>query len=313
MTRMDVEEQELHEVHEEPLPRAASFPSRTPFPDAREYGEHPAKSASSAGMVLGTIALIVALGVGAFGAWLFRSIRRDDRRIAQMSQQVERLNRRVGGAEQESQSLAHEAAQAAASAKAAAEQRDDAKQAEANSAAQTKSALQAAATAQDQAKQAEQKADEYQKQREAELQQLQKALGQIAETHRTAVGLAMTLGDKSIRFDTDKAEIKPQYRDILNRIAGVLMTQKQYSISVYGYTDDVGTADYNLKLSAQRAEAVRTALVHAGINSTSITAKGFGKSDPRVKGDTAAARSANRRVEISVVDSKILTEAVDKK
>lgn len=307
MTRMDIEEQELHEVHEEALP------STVPFPNAREFGERPAKTGSSAGVVLGAIALILALALGALGLWFFRSVRRQDRRIAQVSQQVERLSRRVGGAEQQSQSLAQQAAQAAASAKAAAQQRDQAKQAEENSAAQTKSALQAAAAAQDQAKQAEQKAEEYRNQREADLQQLQKALGQIAETHRTAVGLAMTLGEKSIRFDTDKFEIKPQYRDILNRVAGVLMTQKQYSIYVYGYTDDVGTTDYNLKLSARRAEAVRAALVEAGINSAVITTKGFGKSDPRVKGDSPAARSTNRRVEIGIVDSRILTEPVDQK
>lgn len=310
MTRMDVEErelQEIHEVHEE------ERPSAMPLPGGREFEERPAKTANAAGVVLGAIALILALALTAGGLWFFREVRRQDRRIAQVNQQVERLNRRVGGAEQQSQTLAQQAAQAAASAKAAAQQRDEAKQAEENSAAQTKSALQAAATAQDQAKQAEQKAEEYRKQREAELQQLQKALGQIAETHRTAVGLAMTLGEKSIRFDTDKSEIKPQYHDILNRIAGVLMAQKQYSIYVYGYTDDVGTTDYNLKLSARRAEAVRAAFVQAGIKSALITTKGFGKSDPRVKGDTAAARSANRRVEIGIVDSKILTEAVDQK
>jgi outer membrane protein OmpA-like peptidoglycan-associated protein len=307
MTRIDVEEQELHEVHEEALP------STVPFPGAREFGERPAKPQSTAGVLLGAIALILALALGVLGLWLFRSVRRQDRRIAQVSQQVERLNRRVGGAEQQSQSLAQQAAQAAASAKAAALQRDEAKQAEENSAAQTKSALEAAAAAQDQARQADQKAEELSKQREADLQQLQKVLGQIAETHRTAVGLAMTLGEKSIRFDTDKSEIKPQYQDTLSRIAGVLMTQKQYSIYVYGYTDDVGTSDYNLKLSARRAEAVRSALIQAGISSALITAKGFGKSDPRVKGDSPAARSANRRVEIGIADSRVLTEPVDQK
>jgi outer membrane protein OmpA-like peptidoglycan-associated protein len=251
--------------------------------------------------------------LGVLGFWLFRSVRRLNRQVTQLSQQVERLNRRVGGAEQQSQSLAEQAARAAANAKAAAEQRDEAKQAEENSAAQAQSALGAAAAAQDLAKQAEQKAEEYRKQREEELQQLQQVLGQIAETHRTAVGLVMTLGEKSIRFDFDKADVKPQYRDVLNRIAGVLMTLTQYSIYVYGYTDDVGTPEYNLKLSARRAEAVRTALIQAGIKPTVITTKGFGQSDPRVKGEGLKARSANRRVEIGLVDSRVLTEPVSAK
>jgi outer membrane protein OmpA-like peptidoglycan-associated protein len=66
------------------------------------------------------------------------------------------------------------------------------------------------------------KVEEYRSQREKELQSLQQSLGQIAEKTRTAPGLVMTLGEKSIRFDSGKWEIAPQYRGILNRIAGVL-------------------------------------------------------------------------------------------
>jgi len=242
-----------------------------------------------------------------------RSVRRLNARMARLNQQSEQLNRRVGAVEQQSQVLAQQASQSAASAKAAAQQRDEAKQSEESSAAQAQSAMQAAATAQQQANQATQKAEEYRKQREEELQQLQQVLGQIAETHRTALGLVMTLGEKSIRFDFDKAEIKPQYRDTLNRIAGVLMTLKQYSIYAYGYTDDVGTKEYNLKLSARRAQAVRDSLIQAGIKRGVVTTKGFGKSDPRVKGETSEARSANRRVEIGVVDSRLLIEPLPQK
>ena len=228
-------------------------------------------------------------GRAGLGFWLVRSLERVNRQMAQLSQQTERLDGRVERAEQQSESFAQRASQAAASAQAAAQQRDEAKQSEANSAAEAQSALQAAAAAQLQANQAEQKAEEYRKQREEELQQLQGVLGQIAETHRTALGLVMTLGEKSIRFDFDKADIEPQYRDILNRIAGVLMTLKGYSIYVYGYTDDVGTQEYNLKLSGRRAQAVRDVLVQTGINSGLITTKGFGKSDPRAKGERASA------------------------
>jgi outer membrane protein OmpA-like peptidoglycan-associated protein len=300
------------EIEEQTIQGDAPY-SATPSASIGEQNDHSPTAQGVVGVVLGAIALGLALALGVLGFWMFRSVRRLDRRVAQLSQQVDRLNRRVGGAEQQSQSLAERATQAAASAKAAAQQRDEAKQAEESSAAQAQSALQEAAAAQDQAKQAERKAEEYRKQREEELQQLQRVLGQIAETHRTAVGLVMTLGEKSVRFDFDKADVKPQYRDVLNRIAGVLMTLKQYSIYVYGYTDDVGTPEYNLKLSARRAEAVRTALIQAGIKPTVITTKGFGKSDPRLKGDSPKARSANRRVEIGLVDSRVLTQPVAEK
>jgi outer membrane protein OmpA-like peptidoglycan-associated protein len=297
-------------VVEEQAIREERLPSAPLPPSIPEHHDKSARIASRAAIILGVIALGVTL---ALGFWLLRSERRLDRRTARLSQQMEQLNRRVGGVEQQSQMLAQQASQAAASAKAAAQQRDEAKQSEENSAAQAQSAMQAAATAQQQAHEATQKAEEYRKQDEEELQQLQQVLGQIAETHRTTLGLVMTLGEKSIRFDFDKADVKPQYRDTLNRIAGVLMTLKQYSIYVYGYTDDVGTKDYNLKLSAHRAKAVRDSLIQAGIKPAMITAKGFGKSDPRVKGDTPKARAANRRVEVGIVDSRILAGPLPQK
>jgi len=295
---------------EEQVTQEDGLRSAPPSRNSQKLHERPSKSSSAAGVVLGLIALIIA---GLLGFWVRRSVMRLGRRMTQLGQQVDRLSHRVSGTEQQSQTLAQQASQAAANAKAAAQQRDEAKQAEESSAAQAQSALQAAAAAQQQATQAEQKAEEYRKQHEQELQQLQQVLGQIAETHRTAVGLVMTLGEKSIRFDFDKAEIKPQYRDTLNRIAGVLMTLKQYSIYVYGYTDDVGSQDYNLKLSGRRAQAVRDSLIQAGINADVITTKGFGKSDPRAKGDTPKARSANRRVEIGIVDSRIVMEPLPQK
>jgi len=277
---------------------------------AQENSDTSANSRNNAGVVLVLLALVLVL---VLGSGLFWSLRRLNRQIAQLSRQTDQINRRVENTEQQSQSFAQQASQAAASAQAAAQQRDEAKQSEANSQAQAQSAMQAAAAAQLQADQAEQKAEEYRKQREEQLQQLQQVLGQIAETHRTTLGLVMTLGEKSIRFDFDKATIEPQYRDILNRIAGVLMTLKGYSIYVYGYTDDVGSPDYNLKLSARRAQAVRDSLVQAGINPGLITTKGFGQSDPRLKGDSAQARAANRRVEIGIVDSRLLFEPIPEK
>jgi outer membrane protein OmpA-like peptidoglycan-associated protein len=257
------------------------------------------KRSGKAGVVLGVMAVVLVLILGAGLVW---SLTRLNRQMAQLSGRMER-------AEQQSQTFAQQAAQAAANAQAAAQQRDEAKQLEADSAAQAQSALETAAAAEQQANQAEQKAEEYRKQREEQLQSLQQVLGQIAETHRTALGLVMTLGEKSIRFEFNKANIEPQYRDILNRIAGVLMTLQGYSIYVYGYTDDIGTQDYNLKLSGRRAQAVRDVLVQTGIDSKIINTKGFGKSDPRVKGDSAQARAANRRVEIGIVDSRLLFDS----
>jgi outer membrane protein OmpA-like peptidoglycan-associated protein len=203
--------------------------------------------------------------------------------------------------------LSQQASQAAANAQAAAQQRDLAKQEQSNSEAQAQLAREQAATAQERADEATQQAEELRQQREADLQRMQQALGKVAETHRTPTGLVVTLDSKSIRFDFDKAEIKPEYRDILNRIAGILLTFRGYRIAVYGYTDDIGTQAYNLQLSQRRADAVRDFFVQAGISPTIMSTKGFGKSDPRVPGNNEQARAANRRVEIAIVDTRIIT------
>jgi len=235
------------------------------------------------------------------------SIRRLQGELARLSQQTEALNHQVERSQEQAQTSVQQASEAAANARAAAQQRDLAVQGQLNSDAQAQLARQQAAAEQQKADQATQQAKELRQQRESELQQLQQALGQIAETRRTAMGLVMTLDSKSIRFDFDKADIKPEYRDILNRIAGILMTLQGYTIAVYGYTDDIGTQTYNLQLSQRRAEAVRDFLVTAGIPQTMMSARGFGKSDPRVRGDSDQARAANRRVEIGIVDSKLIT------
>jgi len=273
-------------------------------PDERGIGDTPAKSQGKLALALGVIAIALSLVLGF--VYLI-SVRRLEREVARLSQQTEGFSRLVVRAQEQSQTLAQQASQAAANAQAAAQQRDLAKQDQSNSEAQAQLARQQAAAEQQKADQATQQAEEYRQEREAELVQLQQALGQIAETRRTAMGLVMTLDSKSIRFDFDKANIKPEYRDILNRIAGILMTLKGYTIAVYGYTDDIGTQTYNLQLSQRRAEAVRDFLMQTGISPTIMSTKGFGKSDPRVPGDSEQARAANRRVEIGIVDSKLIT------
>src|SRR6266849_9674778 len=279
--------------------------SRVPLKlDERGLGDAPGKSQGKLALALGVIAIALSMVLGFVS---LRSARRLEREVARLSQQTEGLSRQVERAQEQSQTSAQQASQAAANAQAAAQERDLAKQAQSDSEAQAQLARQQAAVEQQKADQARQQAEQYRQQREAELQQLQQALGQIAEMRRTAMGLVMTLDSKSIRFDFDKATIKPEYRDILNRIAGILMTLKGYTIAVYGYTDDIGTQTYNLQLSQRRAEAVRDFLMQTGISPTIMSTKGFGKSDPRVPGDSEQARAANRRVEIGIVDSKLIT------
>ena len=289
-------------IHENEL---ADGPSN---PVAQHVYDGSAKRQSTSGpsLVLGAAAIgLVLVLASIFGLWLVRSVRRLNREVAHLNRQTEQLNQRVQGAEQHVKSLDQKASQAA-SAQAATirpdQVPDQVKQPEATAAAQAQSPLEPEAAAQPPT-QAAHKTEENRTQHADELQKLKQSLGQIAEARRTADGVVMTLGEKSLRFDSGKSTIAPQYRAILNRVAGVLTPLKGYSIYVYGYTDDSGTKDHNLELSASRARAVRAALVKAGVDQSLISTKGFGKSKLLVRDSNAKARVANRRVEIGIVSA----------
>ena len=156
-------------------------------------------------------------------------------------------------------------------------------------------------------------AERIRKEAEAEMSRLEEALGNIADTRRTALGLVMNLGEDALKFDFDKAEIRPENRELLSRIAGVLMTSADYTLSVNGHTDDVGSEAYNQKLSERRAQAVHDYLVEAGISPAIITVQGWGKSRPLVEGTSPEARAKNRRVELGIVNARVNYKGVGEK
>lgn len=166
--------------------------------------------------------------------------------------------------------------------------------------AEATKAYQASTAARRDAALARSETEELRARQEAELDRLESTLGEIAETRRTALGVVMNLG-RGVEFDLDRAELRPENRELLSRIAGVLLTAGDYHIQVYGHTDDQGDADYNQQLSERRAQSVVDYLVNAGIARRIITARGLGESQPLVQGTSEEARQRNRRVEIAVV------------
>ena len=140
---------------------------------------------------------------------------------------------------------------------------------------------------------------------EEQLQQLELNLNKIADTRRTALGLVLNLGSDVMKFDFDKANLKPQHREILSRVVGILLTLEGYGVYVYGHTDDVGSPEYNLQLSKRRAESVRDYLVESGIDPGIITTDGFGQDRPLTAASSPEARAKNRRVEIGVINTRI--------
>ncbi len=129
--------------------------------------------------------------------------------------------------------------------------------------------------------------------RDQELQDM--VVRRNAETQALVVTLA---GD--FLFDTDSSTLKPGAYVKLNKIAGVLNSDPSTQIVVKGHTDSRGSEAYNMQLSQRRADAVRNALIQAGVSPTRITPVGYGESQPLVSEDSPAAWQQNRRVEIEV-------------
>ena len=155
------------------------------------------------------------------------------------------------------------------------------------------------------AERSRQEAERLRNRREKELDRMHKALSRIAESQRTPMGMVVNLGQDSFLFDFDKATLRSENREILSRIAGVLLASHGYRLYVYGHTDDTGPEAYNQQLSEKRAQAVREYLVEAGIPTEIIEAEGFGEFSPAVRLKTRQARQRNRRVVIGVVDTVI--------
>jgi len=136
---------------------------------------------------------------------------------------------------------------------------------------------------------------------------LSQQLNSVLQTRDSARGLIVNMSD--VLFDTAQFTLKPGAREKLAKVAGILLAYPGLNIEVDGHTDNVGSDEYNQNLSDQRAESVRAYLVAQGVLTGSVTAKGFGKTEPVGTNDTAAGRQINRRVELVVSGAAIGAQA----
>ena len=159
----------------------------------------------------------------------------------------------------------------------------------------------------DRARQAAADADRLRAKAEQDQAQLRKQLLEqfnlILQTRDTARGLIVNMSD--VLFDTGQYTLRPGAREKLAKVAGIIQSHPGLKMTVEGHTDSVGGDDYNMRLSENRASAVRTYLIGQGIEPSNITSQGFGKSRPVADNSTAAGRQANRRVEM-VVSGEII-------
>ncbi|WP_437966857.1 OmpA family protein [Sorangium sp. So ce260] len=107
---------------------------------------------------------------------------------------------------------------------------------------------------------------------------------------------------QQVQFDTDKATIKPVSDPLLDEVAQVLKEHPEIVlIEIQGHTDDRGTVEHNRVLSQNRANSVMAALVRRGIDSTRLTAQGYGREQPLDDNATEAGRQRNRRVQFNII------------
>jgi outer membrane protein OmpA-like peptidoglycan-associated protein len=125
----------------------------------------------------------------------------------------------------------------------------------------------------------------------------------ILQTRDTARGLIVNMSD--VLFDTGKFSLRPEAREKLAKVAGIVSGHPGLRLAVEGNTDSVGNDDYNQQLSEQRGESVRDYLISQGMAEGSVTSRGFGKTQPVASNETASGRQQNRRVEL-VISGEII-------
>jgi outer membrane protein OmpA-like peptidoglycan-associated protein len=236
--------------------------------------------------------------------------RRKDAELAR--QQAETAKAEALRMQQEAQQAAAAAARQQAEAEkasAAALLQQQAAQAAADQAAKDR----ASAQAQQRAAEAEtEKARQAAAQAEAEKGQLRaqllSQLNSILQTRDSARGLIVNMSD--VLFDTGSYTLKPGAREKLAKISGIVLAHPGLSLQIEGHTDSVGGDDFNQQLSERRADSVRDFLAEQGVAPSSITAHGFGKTQPVASNDTPEGRQRNRRVELVVNGDAIGNTAV---
>jgi len=114
-----------------------------------------------------------------------------------------------------------------------------------------------------------------------------------------AKGSSVTINN--LFFELNKATLQPESEPELKRIVLVLKENINLAIEISGHTDNTGSDEINQKLSLDRADAVKTYLLGAGITTERIKTKGYGKTKPKASNDTDEGRSINRRVEIEIL------------
>jgi outer membrane protein OmpA-like peptidoglycan-associated protein len=139
-------------------------------------------------------------------------------------------------------------------------------------------------------------ADEGAAQIAAEMQRLQSEMAEL-KAQQTERGWVLTLGSELL-FDSGKATLKPGGQKAVENLAQLMRRQPEREITIEGFTDSTGSEELNRRLSEQRAQAVKDALIARGVEAQRIDARGYGPAFPVASNDTPTGRQLNRRVQV---------------
>lgn len=129
-----------------------------------------------------------------------------------------------------------------------------------------------------------------------------------AEVERVGEGIKVTLNENTVNFDFNSANLTTLAKTNLDKLVTVLKNNPDTNINIYGHTDSIGSDAVNLRISAQRAAAVKNYFVANGISASRIFTEGLGKSSPIASNDTDAGRAKNRRVEFAITANEKMIE-----
>jgi outer membrane protein OmpA-like peptidoglycan-associated protein len=230
--------------------------------------------------------------------------RADAEEQANRRQEAEQARSQAEQAKAEAERMKEEAMKAAAD---AAQAKEDAERARQSAVAEQQAALAQKQAAEADAEKARQAAARAEAEKSDMRAQLLAQLNSILQTNDSARGLIVNMSD--VLFDTGSFTLKPGAREKLAKVSGILLAHPGLTMQIEGHTDSVGSDGFNVKLSEQRADAVKDFLGEQGVSPSSITAQGFGKAEPVATNDTPEGRQRNRRVEIVVNGDSIGTSA----
>lgn len=120
----------------------------------------------------------------------------------------------------------------------------------------------------------------------------------LTPEQRRELEVQKMLDTRTLYFDYDESEIKPEYLDVIAAHARNLVRNPDRSILLEGHCDERGSREYNIGLGERRAHAVRRAMLVQGVGASQIRTISYGEERPAVPGHNESAWARNRRVEI---------------